>query len=112
MQNYIIVVDYFSKYLAVRKMPNMTSAALVYVMSEIFTEWGPPDTIKTDNGTQCISKEFLEFLASHKVRLITSSPHHPQSNSLAEAYIKHVKILINKALEAGKLFSWLTGVHQ
>ena len=49
-QNY--TVDYFSKYPVLRKMPNINSAALVYVMSEIFTEWGPPHTIKTDNGTQ------------------------------------------------------------
>ena len=67
--------------------------------------WEPPHTIKTDNGTQYISKGFLEFLASHKVRLITSSPHHPQSNGLAEAYIKHAKNFIIKALEAGK--PWL-----
>ena len=51
------------------------------VMSEIFTEWGLPHTIKTDNETQYVSQEFLEILASHKIRLITSSPHHPQSSA-------------------------------
>ena len=85
--NYIIVEYYFSKYPVVRKMPNITSAALVHAMSEIFTEWETLHTIKTDNGTQYIFKEFLEFLASHRVRLITSSPHNSQSNSLAEVYV-------------------------
>ena len=108
-QNYIIVVDYFSKHPVVRKMPNITSAALVHVMSEIFTEWGPPHTIKTDNGTQYISKEFLEFLASNKVSLITSSPHHPQSDGLAEAYIKHVRDIIIRVLGAGK--PWFHGLQ-
>ena len=88
-QNYIIVAEYFSKCPVVRK-------------SEIFTEWGPPHIIKTDNGTQYVYKEFLEFLASHKVRLITSSPDHQQSNGLAKTYIKYAKNLIIKALEAGK----------
>ena len=73
-QNYIIVVDYFYKYPVVRKMSNITSAALVHVMIDIFTEWGPSNTIKTDNGTWYISKEFLEYLASHNVRLITPRP--------------------------------------
>ena len=89
-------------------MPNITSAALVHVMNRIFMEWGPPHTIKTDNGTQYVSKEFLDFLGSHRIRLIISSPHHPQSNGLAEAYIKHAKNLIIKAFEAGK--PWFHGV--
>ena len=84
-------------------MPNLTSTALVHVMSEIFTEWGPQHTIKTDSGTQYISKEFLEFLASDKVRLITS-------NGLAEACVKHAKNLIIKALEAGK--PWSHGLQE
>ena len=101
-QNYITIADCFSKYPIVRKMPNITSAALVHVMSWIFAEWEPPHTMKTDNGTLYFSKVFLEFLASHKVKLITSNPHHPQSNGLAEAYVKHAKVLIIKASEAGK----------
>ena len=108
-ENYIIMADYISKYPVVRKMPNITSAALVHVMSEIFTEWRPPHTIKTDNETQYISKGFLEFPGSHKVREITSNPHHAQSNGLAEAYIKHAKNLIIKALEAGK--PWFHGLR-
>ena len=109
-QNYIITVDHFSEYPVVRKMPNITSAALVHVMSEIFVEWGPPHTIKADNGTQYISKEFMEFLSRHKVRLITSSPHYPQSNGLAEVYVNHARNLIIKTLEAGKL--WFHGLQE
>ena len=91
-------------------MPNITSAALVHVMSKIFTEWRPPHIIKTDNETWYISKEFLEFIANHKVRLITCSPHHPQSSGLAEAYVKYAKNLIIKTLEAGK--PWFHGLHK
>ena len=58
-QSYTIMVEYISKYPTVRKMSNITSAALVNMMSDIFTEWGPPYTIKTNNGTQYVSKEFL-----------------------------------------------------
>ena len=48
-QNYTVMVDYLPKYPVVRKMPNITSTALVYVMRETFAEWGPQHTIKTDN---------------------------------------------------------------
>ena len=111
-QNYFIIlmVFYFSKYPAVRRMPNITSAALVYVMCEIFADWGPSHIIKANNGTCYIYKEFLEFLASHKDKFITSSPHHPQSSGLAEAYLKHAKNLLIKDLEAGKL--WFHVLHE
>ena len=42
--------------------------------------------------------------------MITSRPHTPQSNGLAEAYIRHANNLIIKDLEAGK--PWFHSLHK
>ena len=43
-------------------------------------------------------------MKSYNVNRITSSPHYPQSNGLAEKYVQIVKSLFCKAKEKGKDF--------
>ena len=56
--DFLIVVDVFSKYIIVRKLPNSTSAAVCIELSMIVTELGLPHIIRSDNGLCYNSKEF------------------------------------------------------
>ena len=49
-----------------------------------------------------ISKEFHELMQQKGVNHILVSPHHPQSNGMAEKYVGIVKQLFLKAREEGK----------
>ena len=48
------------------------------------------------------SKTFKELMEEYHVNHITSSPHYPQSNGLAEKYVHIVKNLFHKAKEEGQ----------
>ena len=50
------------------------------------------------------SQAFTRVMQAFSVNHITSSPHYPQSNGLAEKFIQIVKCLFNKAKEEGKDF--------
>ena len=92
--SYLIVVDYFSRFIEAAEMPRRpTSAALVTRMKAIFARHGIPDVVKSDNGTQYMSREFREFSSSYGFRHVTSSPLHPQSNGEAERAVQTVKKL-------------------
>ena len=56
--DFLIVVDVFSKYIIVRKLPNSTSTAVCIELSMIVTELGLPHIIRSDNGPCYNSKEF------------------------------------------------------
>ena len=67
----------------------------------IFSEYGWPETIVSDNSP-CYSAEiFTKLMRDYSMNNITSSPHYPQSNGLAEKYVQIVKNLFYKAKEEG-----------
>ena len=97
--DFLVVVDYFSKYLIVRKIPSSTSSAVIKELGMIFSEFGNPQIFRSDNGPCYSSQEFKFFMQNWLVEHRTSSPHYPQSNGLAESMVKVSKNLIEKALK-------------
>ena len=69
---------------------------------QIFSEYGWPETLISDNGPCYAIKTFKKLMTEYNVNHITSSPHYPQSNGLAEKYIQIVKNLFHKAKEEGQ----------
>ena len=76
--DFLVVVDYFSKFLIVRKIPNSTSSAIIKELVSIFSEYGKPFLFHSDNGPCYTSKEFRIFIDEWKIEHQTSSPHYPQ----------------------------------
>ena len=73
--DFLIVVDVFSKYIILRKLPNSTSAAVCIELSMIVTELGLPHIIRSDNGPCYNSKEFQQFLQCYITIAITDTVH-------------------------------------
>ena len=86
-QDYLVLVDYFSKFLIVRKLPNSTTGAVVKELSITCSEYGIPFIIQSDNGPCYSSQEFQNSSQGLQVTHGTSSPHYPQSNGMAESVI-------------------------
>ncbi|XP_065658665.1 uncharacterized protein LOC136083188 [Hydra vulgaris] len=57
---------------------------------------GIPEELVSDNGTQYSLKVFRQFSQQWHFKHITSSPNYAQSNGLAEATVKSIKLLIKK----------------
>ena len=96
--DFLVIVDYFSKYLIVRKIPNSTSSAVIKELGMIFSEFGKPQIFRSDNGPCYSSQEFRFFMQNWLIEHRTSSLHYPQSNGLAESMVKASKNLIEKAV--------------
>ena len=92
--NYVLLVDYFSRYVEVQKLSNTTSAGVIAFLKAMFSRHGIPMTLMSDNGPQFSSKEFQDFSSTYHFNHITSSSHFPQSNGLAERTVRTVKKLL------------------
>ena len=62
-----------------------------------FSQRGYPDELVSDNGPCYRGEQFSEFLRRKGIKHTTSSPYYPQSNGLAETYVKVVKNMMKKA---------------
>ena len=111
-QDFIVLIDYFSKFLIVRKLHNSTSSAVIKELGLIFSEFGKPFILRSDNGPSYTSSEFQFFLKEWEIQLIMSSPYYHQSNGLAESMVKTSKALIKKALQQHKPWFWLLNEHR
>ncbi len=95
---YLLVVDYFSKFIEVKKLgTNSTSSPIINALTQIFATHGIPQRLRSDNGPPFNSSEFAEFANNYAFRHITSSPHHPKSNGLVERSIQTIKGLFKKS---------------
>ena len=109
----MLVVDYTSCYPVVHKLASMTGQHIASQFKLVCSEYGWPETIISDNGPCYTSEVFTNLMSEYNVNHITSSPHYPQSNGLAEKYMQIVKNLFYKAKEKGKdLYQSLIGVLQ
>lgn len=93
---YLLVVDYFSRYVEVAKLSATTSAAIINHLKSIFSRHGIPSTLRSDNGPQYSSDLFSQFAKEWTFEHITSSPRFPQSNGEAERAVRTVKRLLQK----------------
>ena len=92
----LVVSDYYSNYIEVARLNNLTSRAVIKELKAIFARFGVPDTLVTDIGAQ-----FAVFATTWMFEHKTSSPTYPQSNGKAEKAVQTVKNLFKKCKASG-----------
>ena len=101
-QSYLLLVNYTSQFPIVRRLTSMMAHHIADHCKQIFSEYSWPETLTSDNGPCYASETFKKLMTEFNVNHITSSPHYPQSNGLAEKYVQIVKNLFHKAKEEGQ----------
>eukprot|EP00118_Oscarella_pearsei_P024180 m.300985 g.300985 ORF g.300985 m.300985 type:complete len:663 (+) comp40804_c0_seq14:1019-3007(+) len=88
---FFIAVDSHSKWPEVIQMRSTTSEKTIAVLRSLFSCYGIPEQLVSDNGPQLTSEEFADFLKMNGVKHIRSAPHHPATNGEAERFVQTFK---------------------
>ena len=94
---FLVVIDAGSKWIEVFPMHTSTSASTIEHLRSLFSQFGLPDIVATDNGSCFVSDEFEQFLSSNGISHWKSAPYHPSTSGLAEKAIQIVKHGLKKA---------------
>ena len=76
---YFLIIDACSKWPEIYEMPSTTSSKTIEVPRNLFSRYGIPQQIVSDNGTQFTSFEFATFMHNSGIKHIRTAPYHPAS---------------------------------
>ena len=99
----LLAVDYVSKW--VEAIPTRTNDAKVvtqFLRSNIFSRFGTPRALITDNGTHFCNKIIDKVLQKYGVRHRTSLAYHSQSNGQAEVSNREIKYILEKTVNSSR----------
>lgn len=94
---YLVVVDYYSRYIELSKLESTSSASIINHLKSIMARHGVPETLVSDNGPQFSSKEFVLFAKDYGFSHVTSSPGHASGNEEVERAVRTIKELLYAA---------------
>jgi transposase InsO family protein len=80
----LVAVDKFSKWIEARPLTNLKAEQAVAFFTDIIHQFGVPNSIVTNNGSQFIGRKFLEFCDKYHIRMDWAAVAHPQTNGQVE----------------------------
>ena len=99
---FLIIVDYYSRFPVIRRLDNIRANTISNKFTAVLLEYGLPDEIVADYGTQYTSEDFRTKCRDCNIELRFSSPYHHQANSVAERAIGTLKHLWRKSEQDGQ----------
>ena len=102
--HYLVYADRLSGWPTVDRWKNKDPTSdVTRAIRRNFMDLGVPLRLRSDGGPQFASSAFEAFIQQWGVEQVFSSPHYPQANGHAEAAVKAMKYLIQKASPSGDL---------
>ena len=87
----LVVIDAHSKWIEAFAMTSATATTTIRKLRQIFSQFGIPEVIVSDNGPQFTAEEFKCFCRRNGIHHTPVAPYHPSSNGLAERAVQVVK---------------------
>ena len=82
-------------------LEELSAESLITTTKFIFAEYGIPQKLMSDAGTNFVSEKFWQFCKTINVEQAVSLAYHHQSNGQVEACIKFIKCTFKKYSNSG-----------
>lgn len=95
-----VVIDEYSRYPIVKKISSTSCKVVIPVLKEIFSSFGIPTKLKSDNGPPFSSYEFKVFSEQVGFKHARITPLWPRANGICERFMRNLsKVLKNSSVD-------------
>ncbi|CAF1453137.1 unnamed protein product [Rotaria magnacalcarata] len=104
--------DHFTKFCILRPLKSKTAAEVAYNLLDIFTTFGAPAILQSDNGREFVAKVIEELALIWKdLKIVHGKPRHPQSQGSAERSNQDTKQLLGTWIRENNSTKWAEGLR-
>ncbi|XP_054285284.1 uncharacterized protein LOC129001850 [Macrosteles quadrilineatus] len=82
----LTIIDEYSRFPFAYPCPDMSSSTVICKLKQLFSLFGTPSYIHSDQGSSFLSKELKEFLALNDIASSRTTAYNPQCNGQVERY--------------------------
>ena len=93
----LLITDDYSRYPVVEIVKSTSAATVIPKLDKVFSEFGVPDVVKSDNGPPFNSKDFASFADDLGFKHRKVTPKWPRANGEVERFVRTVKKVIKTA---------------
>ena len=99
----LVAVDYVSKWVEATALPRNDAQAVVkFLKKNIFTRFGTPRAIISDEGTHFCNKLFANLLKKYGVTHKVATAYHPQTSGQVEVSNRELKRILEKTVNLNR----------
>lgn len=93
--NLLIIVDAGSGWIEAFPLKNRQTSSVISCLRSVFSRFGIPEVVVTDNAPEFVSSELLNWLEVIGCRKLESPIYHPRANGAAERSVQTIKRALN-----------------
>ena len=101
-ENLLVLVDYYSRFPEIEIMTKITVEALEPRLRRIFSHYGVPQRIVTDNAQTFCSTHFANLMAEYGIKHRKITPLYPQANGEVERLNRNINKVVKTAIAEGR----------
>lgn len=99
----LVAVDYVSKWVEAIASPTNDSKVVIKLLKKnIFTRFGTPRALISDNGTHFCNKPLETVLKKYGVHHKLATPYHPQTSGQVELSNRELKSILEKTVDKSR----------
>ena len=106
----VVLIDAMSNFPEILDTKDITSSKIIKWLNQVWSRYGLPVGIITDNGPQFISDEFQSYLSSLDIHHYLTPVYYPQENGRVEVFNRTIKHGIQAITAEGT--PWEEGVER
>nr|GEV90259.1 putative nucleotidyltransferase, ribonuclease H [Tanacetum cinerariifolium] len=94
----LVAVDYLSKWVEAKALPTNDARVVVKFLKSLFSRFGTPKAIISDQGTHFCNDQFSRVMAKYGVTHRLSTAYHPQTSGQVEVTNRGLKRILERTV--------------